>query len=343
MKKWVCFFAGLSMLAFSGSSGAAGPWVPDAAARQSQQATVGSSPCNDLVNDAGGRVGNDSLSRSPAVAGRKAAVPHRLLSCNIRVSTLEEDARKGYGWEVRKKICLQVIRDRRPDLICMQEVVPQSYNELAASLKAYGSSGFAGPDMDRYPEGYHGIAKNVIFYRKQRYELVASGTYWLSDKPLLAGSASWGTARPRQCNWVRLRDRRTGCEFRVVNLHLDHKSSEARRRQMAVVLDECAQYAAGFPQLLAGDFNSTLADAPVQNALQAGWSELYLVMHGGRDSGYTYHAFLGENYPHPERGRIDFIFSRGSVRPVSADRVLDRPCGLYPSDHYFLQADLLIP
>ena len=94
------------------------------------------------------------------------------------------------------------------DIICMQEVVYDSDAFMEENLKEYFAFGFPGPEMDPYTEGYHNIAKNVIFFRKSRYEFVSSGSYWLSETPLIAGSCSWNTNRARHCNWVRIRDRK---------------------------------------------------------------------------------------------------------------------------------------
>lgn len=275
-----------------------------------------------------------------ATAAPKAR-PHRVMSCNVRVSSLAEDDAIGQGWQTRREVCLEVILGQKPDIVCMQEVIPQSYAWFVQKMKGYASYGFAGPDMDKYPEGYHGIAKNVIFYSASRYELVAAGCYWLSETPLIAGSTSWGSARPRQCNWVRLRDKRTGREFRVVDLHLDHKANAAKEAQIGLVLDECAQYADDFPQLLAGDFNADRTERPVQSVGERGWTELYEAVHGPAEAGITFHAFKGDAR-RSKRGRIDFFFGR-NVTPQGAWLVKENRNGLWPSDHYFLAADVLIP
>lgn len=168
----------------------------------------------------------------------------------------------GRRWEDRRDACLKAIRMYRPDVICMQEVIYDSYNYFKEKFSDYVAYGFAGPEMDPYTEGYHFIGKNVIFFSKKRYEFVSSGCYWLSETPLAAGSCSWNTMRARHCNWVRLRDRKSGAEFRVLDIHLDHKSDDARREQMKMIVGECAQYADGFPQIICGDFNSGIENAP---------------------------------------------------------------------------------
>ena len=186
----------------------------------------------------------------------------RVMTCNVRITGLPEDETAGRRWEDRRDACLKAIRMYRPDVICMQEVIYDSYNYFKEKFSDYVAYGFAGPEMDPYTEGYHFIGKNVIFFSKKRYEFVSSGCYWLSETPLAAGSCSWNTMRARHCNWVRLRDRKSGAEFRVLDIHLDHKSDDARREQMKMIVGECAQYADGFPQIICGDFNSGIEMRP---------------------------------------------------------------------------------
>lgn len=272
----------------------------------------------------------------------KSAGSHKILCCNIRVA-LPEDEQAGFGWNTRKQICIDVMKAHKPDIICMQEVLEVQNEDLKKAFPRFFSYGFEGPEMDAFKEGYHGIAKNPIFFSKSRYELIAAGHYWLSETPLVAGSLSWDTARARNASWVRLKDKRTGKEFRVVNLHLDHKSQPAREKQVKVVLDEAAQYQPDFHQILTGDFNAG-ANNPVYSLVKsAGWKDTYTEVHGNAEPGYTVHQFQGENYEKKDKGKkIDFIFSKGNVRSVSSEILRDSKNGRYPSDHYFVAATLLL-
>lgn len=181
---------------------------------------------------------------------------HRVLTCNIRITGLSEDENTPGQWENRKEVCRDVILSQKPDIICMQEVIYESYAYMKKELKGYTSFGFTGPEMDPYTEGYHYIGKNVIFFRTSRYEMTGSGCYWLSEDPLIGGSLSWNTTRARHCNWLRLRDKKTGEEFRIMDIHLDHKTELARQEQTKLTIRETSQYAEDFPQILCGDFNS---------------------------------------------------------------------------------------
>lgn len=267
---------------------------------------------------------------------------HRIMSCNIRVA-LEEDETKGVGWSARRKTCLKIIKDRKPDIVSLQEVLKVQADDIRNYFSSYQLFGFEGPEMDPHPTGYYGIAKNPILFNKDRYELLTGGTYWLSETPLVAGSKSWDTARARHANWVRLKEKRSGKEFRVVNLHLDHVSGEAKIQQAKLVAEESAQYMPGYAQLLTGDFN-TRYDSKVFTAVRgAGWKESYEVLHGEKEAGFTGHEFQGVEYVKgPSKGRIDYIWVRGGVRPVEAQIIKDAIKGRYPSDHFFMLTDFIL-
>lgn len=267
---------------------------------------------------------------------------HRILCCNIRVD-LPEDAQKGFGWADRKAICTQIIASHHPDILCFQEVLKGQMEDLKQAFPTFQAFGFEGPEMDVRQVGYHGIAKNPIMFSKERYELVAAGCYWLSESPLLAGSLSWESARARHANWVRLEDRQTGQQFRVINLHLDHVSQEAREKQIKLVIEEASQYTLDFPQILAGDFNGSMRNDVYKLVTEANWQDTYTAIHGPAEPGHTVHMFQGEDYVNKGKGRkIDFILGKGNIRSDSASIIRDHINGKYPSDHYFVSADVQI-
>ena len=67
----------------------------------------------------------------------------------------------------------------------------------------------------------------AIFYRTDKFELLAHGDFWLSeitDRP----NKGWDAALPRVCSWGKFRDKKSGYTFLFYNLHLDHKGKLAR-------------------------------------------------------------------------------------------------------------------
>lgn len=267
----------------------------------------------------------------------------KILTCNIRVD-LEEDAKKGVGWSDRREACLHIIKQRRADVIGFQEVLKNQFIDLKENLKDFWGIGFDGPEMDQHTTGYHGIAKNPIFFRKKRFELLAAGGYWLSETPLVAGSISWDSARARNASWIRLLDKFTGKEVRVINLHLDHVNKEAKRKQLEVVLEESAQYPSDFPQILTGDFNASVETPVVQSVFKYGWKDSYAEVNGDKEPGHTVHLFKGDKYEKKDVGKkIDFIFTKGGrIKFLESSIVRDSYRDRYPSDHYFVEATLII-
>lgn len=267
---------------------------------------------------------------------------HRILGCNIRVALPDDDA-VGKGWKDRKEICIKIIKAQKADIIGMQEVLRNQAEDIQKALPDYFSFGFDGPEMDINKETYNGIAKNLVIFSKKRYDFISAGCYWLSETPEIAGSLSWNTARARHVNWVRLRDKVSGKEFRVLATHLDHKAQEARNKQAEMIVRESAQYTVDFPQFLIGDFNVD-AKNPVFNIITDGnWTESYTKVHGPEDPGATYHNFLGPVFSKSKSkktGKIDFIFTKGNVEVENAKIIYDQVNGVYPSDHYFISSDV---
>ena len=265
---------------------------------------------------------------------------HRILSCNILVDQQSNTGKYAAWTSPRKDVCISVMKKYAPDIICTQEVIRNQSDDLEAAFPDFQLLGFAGPEMDANPNGYQGIAKNVILFSKTRYHLVSAGGYWLTKTPLIANSKSWDEARARNANWARLRDKKTDREFRVIDTHFDHKGKVARQEEAKVIIEESAQYQPDFPQLLVGDLNSTRTMPAVTELKSAGWTDSWEELHGSKDPGGTVHAFEPESEAMKKRSKIDYIFHKGTVRTTASQIIKDHVNGQYPSDHYFLYADL---
>ena len=175
--------------------------------------------------------------------------------------------------------------------------------------------------------------------------MISAGGFWLSETPHIAGSVSWDSARPRFVNWVDLRERDSGREFRVWNGHLDHIGQVARERQAQLIVEAANALADDLPQLLTADFNADAANPAIEIIKAGGWLDTYAAVHGPDDPGFTFHAFLGPRFvesrpPEKINGKIDFIFCRGPVKTLAANIIRDSRAGRYPSDHYFGSAEV---
>lgn len=263
--------------------------------------------------------------RRPQLLNNRPDDVHRILTCNILLD-LEEHEGKLNWKKQRRNACLEIIRSHNPDIICLQEVGDGQYEDFQRAFPGMASHGFVGAVSDTQPRRFQQI-KNVIFYDESRYKLVSCSEYVLSDTPHLPLSHYSNENLGRHVNWVRLRDRKSGKEFRVLDTHLSLKSP-TRVKETALIAAESSQYADDFPQVICGDFNARLGSNEINNMLNAGWHD-------------SYHA--SDSEPRfKESSKIDFIFTRGAVETLATQYIDDKINGVSPSDHPFVGADVKI-
>ena len=251
----------------------------------------------------------------------------KILTCNIRYSGADDGEN---GWEHRKDLCARVIAAEDADVLCFQEMRTDQFCDLSGALPGYATHFMGDGPRESHPQ-------NSIFYRCEVFEEVAAGGYWLSPTPHVPGSSAWDSACVRVAIWVRLRHRASGTELRVINTHLDHVSQEARENQARLIVEDALAYPDDYSQLLAGDMNCETGNPAIDVFKAGGWLDTYGDVHGTEDPGPTHHGFLGAAYA-GSQGKIDWIFTRGALRPTRAEIVTASEAGRYPSDHYFLSA-----
>lgn len=256
----------------------------------------------------------------------------KILTCNIRVSHAQDGTN---NWAFRKDLCAEIILAQAPDIICFQEMRKDQFDDLSLKLPGYHSYGMADTPTGR-------STVNCIFYRADQYTKISAGGFWLSETPHIAGSQSWDSSCIRIANWIRLEDRVTRAEFRVVNTHLDHISQPARENQARLIVEDALAYPENYPQILTGDMNCDFTNAAIENFKAGGWHDTYCAVHGTENPGLTYHAFKGDQFDALDIGKMDWIFTRGAVQTTDATVIADSAEGRFPSDHYFISASLTI-
>ncbi|MEO8354232.1 MAG: endonuclease/exonuclease/phosphatase family protein, partial [Chthoniobacteraceae bacterium] len=193
--------------------------------------------------------------RPGAVAenGETDAPDLRVMSFNIRNSGAEDGDNR---WEVRADAVLETIREFKPDLLGVQEVLADQHEFLQEQLPDYRMVGVARDDGARLGEW------SAILFRADRFEMIDHGDFWLSETPAEVGSRSWDAACVRICTWARLRDRRTNATLLYANTHFDHRSAEARLRSAELLVQHLPKLPDGGGVILTGDFNCTEDDPP---------------------------------------------------------------------------------
>lgn len=230
-------------------------------------------------------------------------------------------------WPDRLPVVVELIEQRRPDIIGTQEGLYHQLVDMEARLSDYDWIG-TGRDGDNRGEFM------AVFYRRDRLEPLAQENYWLSDTPAIPGSRTWGNNFPRMVTSVRFRDRVHGGEFLFVNTHLDHEVQISRERSAALILQRLSTEPPQMPVILVGDFNVRAGSNPVYDMLtrDGGFVDTWVAA-GNADTLGTFHDFNGVAYARGTN-RIDWILLRGPIAPLSAEIVTYSRGSQFPSDHF---------
>src|SRR3546814_5641499 len=97
----------------------------------------------------------------------------------------------------------------------MQEVLLHQKQQIEADLPTYRFVGVARDD------GRQAGEYSMLGYRTDRFTLLASATFWLSQTTDRPGQG-WDAAYPPIDRWERFRDRTASQTLLVVNTHFNH-------------------------------------------------------------------------------------------------------------------------
>ena len=250
-----------------------------------------------------------------------------VMSFNIRFAT-ESDGLN--AWSQRKAEVGELVDHYQPDFLGLQEALHPQLEDLLSALPSHDYIG-VGRDDGKQAGEY-----SAILFNKDRFEVLSSGTFWLSPKPDTP-SIAWGANIKRVCTYgVFLRKHNPNTSSKpdtlyVFNTHFDHQSSLARLESAKLIAQRIAQLETNASVILMGDLNTEPDSDPIKileelfsNAGKSGETKKIYGPPG------TWNGF--DPTTTPDR-RIDYIFARGA-KLISYRHVDDRrDNGLWPSDH----------
>lgn len=244
----------------------------------------------------------------------------KVITYNIRYNNPADGEN---SWPLRKNSVNNIFQQYQADVWCLQEVLHSQLIDIQPLLSTYSWVGVGRDD------GKEAGEYAPIFYKTDKYQLINSGTFWLSPTPTIAGSKGWDAALPRICTWVELKDKSSHKIFRVYNTHFDHQGKKARKESVKLILANIRMLADSLPILLAGDLNSE----PCSKAYKM---VLCNKKYGFKDS-YQKQAkqctFTGFKVNGSICKRLDFIFYNPSFHLVQYQIIQDTRGSYYPSDH----------
>ena len=162
-----------------------------------------------------------------------------------------------------------------------------------------------------------------ILWKKEKFECLKKGHFWLSDTPEVESKCwdgSW-----RICDYVVLKEKLSGEIFCFMNTHFGF-GDECQVNSVKLIY-EYSKKISEFPTFVTGDFNMTPVSAAYKE-MTNNFTDVNAVTL--KDFGKTFH-----NY-HPELERdahIDYCFTDEKVKPVNLTVIDVDIDGKYPSDH----------
>ena len=253
----------------------------------------------------------------------------RIMSFNIRCANCDDG---GNGWEQRKNLVLARILAYAPDLLGLQECRGDGQAQyLIKNLPEYFFFG-----MPRGGESKTALEMAPLMLRKECFELLDGGDFWLSEEPDEPGSLSWGCQFPRTVSWARLRLKATRQELLFANTHFDLVPA-ARQHSAELLRSWLMVKSAGCSAILTGDFNASKRSRVYKTLTQDGqlldtWRQ---ANPGARDQA-TSHGFGNPR----ARACIDWVLVSPSLHVLSATVDTFTQSGRYPSDHFPLRVEI---
>ena len=264
-----------------------------------------------------------------------------VMSFNVYVSSFND---------ARTKRVINTILENTPSVFGVQEA---SVAWMAA-LKSGLSDTYASVGVGR---DWGGLGEHsAIFYRTDKFNLIKSGTRWLSDDPVTEGTyctytdPQTGTTHranfPRIMTYAVLERKSDGKQFIYVNTHLDHNGNNSheiaegvRQRQIEILIAEIKKLG-DLPTIVTGDFNVSPEASAYTTMIGAGFLDSSHIAKEGEIKP-TYNG-MDNDYA---GAIIDYIF----VSPELKDAVdtytvcPSKRDGQWISDHNAIIATITLP
>ena len=264
-----------------------------------------------------------------AFSKSKPAATFNIISYNIRMNTAGDSLN---AWPLRKEKVEGLLRFHQADIFNVQEALPEQMDDLTVAFPEFDYVGVGRDDGIR--SGEH----TSIFYRKNSFEKLNGGVFWLNETPEKPGKG-WDAAHNRTVTWIKLKHKTTEKSFYVFNTHFDNQGKVARDKGAMLTIKMMKEINnQGLPLILTGDLNLSKNTSSVQLILG--------YLSDAMDKSITTHygplntsgGFAVKNLSR----KIDYIFINDKVTVLRHGHLSDSFGLFYPSDHLPVLAELRI-
>lgn len=247
-----------------------------------------------------------------------------VMSFNVRNSGAADGEN---SWVNRRAAAAAMLNTLNPDVVGMQEVLPDQQEAIDADCPRYTAYGIGRDD------GVNG-ERMTVMYNHDVIEYKDGGTWWLSETPDVP-SLGWDAKCFRTATWVLLKDKRSGKDFYFVNTHLDHRGAEARRNGLAMVVAKIKEMNPDVPMVFMGDFNVEPGD-PALDALDG------LMLDARTTAKVTEDTPSFNGFDLERHKVIDYIYYSGFAGAESFRVVTEQyENAQFVSDHYPIISELV--
>ncbi|SFZ94315.1 Metal-dependent hydrolase, endonuclease/exonuclease/phosphatase family [Flaviramulus basaltis] len=257
------------------------------------------------------------------------AQSYSVMTYNIKLDYPKEGEN---SWANRKSFFINQIKFYEPDVLGVQEAMPNQMKDMDSLLVDYSFVG-VGRDNGKNEGEY-----SAIFYKKNKLNVLKSSTFWLSETPEKV-SMGWDAVCNRVCTYVLLENKETKQNFLVFNTHFDHVGVIARKKSAILIINKIREINTNkLPVILMGDFNMESKHESIEFILENLKDSNTIAKTRFGPTG----TFNGFKFHEPVTQRIDFIFVSFDIS-VNKYAVLSDNWNLqYPSDHLpvYIQLDL---
>ncbi|KAH7492089.1 hypothetical protein PRIC1_002437 [Phytophthora ramorum] len=276
-----------------------------------------------------------------AASGSSYDVASRLkvMSFNLRTSIANDPCPSGC-WEQRKDRAKQLVEKYEPDLIGTQEGAPDQIQFFEDQL-SFASTGECAGDC-QWNE------RDSIFYRADRWEVLETSTFALSDTPDVLPSNTWGLQYLRAAVIARFREKTTNHVVCMLNTHFDITLGQPQ--SSLLVAKRLSQHCQ--PEdtvLMTGDLNAVPESSAVLYLANQGPIDgantpipMYDTLTAAGAGGPTW---IGSSFGNnPAGAKYDYIFSRRDSNTClrNGTILVDTFGGYSSSDHAVLLSEFCL-
>lgn len=226
-------------------------------------------------------------------------VIHSIVTYNIKYDDRSVDEN---SWIMRKEGMVNLINSISPDILGIQEGLFHQVDYLDDNLDNFRYVGVGRDD------GYKKGEFCAIFFNKNKYRLINSSTFWLSENPNKV-SIGWDAALERICTYAQLETINGKNKIWIFNTHFDHVGKEAREQSAKLLIRKIRKINTDRePTILMGDFNA-LDDTKVIEILNKEFKDSMEISAKGHIGPFG--TFNNFSQKLEITKRIDYIFTYG--------------------------------